>query len=108
MSEPLRGCYVGSYNRKENVYHYSLRTATKGHALQWVYVSVIFARSLPARPAQGAATTVNMRCLSSVADARTSVPTVRGGLLHALHPHSPTLIFTSPYTQPWRRSTGTP
>ena len=38
-----------------------------------------------ARPAQGAATTVDMRCLSSVADARTSVTTLGGGLLHALH-----------------------
>ena len=33
--------------------------------------------SLGARPAQGPATTVEIRCLSSVADARTSVPTVR-------------------------------
>ena len=39
------------------MYHYSLRTATKGHAPQWVYVSVIFVCSLLARPAQGAATT---------------------------------------------------
>ena len=30
-----------------------------------------------ARPAQGAATTVDIHCLSSLADARTSVPTVR-------------------------------
>ena len=34
-----------------------------------------------ARPAQGAATTVDIRCLSSVADARTSVPTVRGWII---------------------------
>ena len=33
--------------------------------------------SLGARPAQGAATTVDVRCLSSLADARTNVPTVR-------------------------------
>ena len=110
---------------------------------------MLFACSLLARPAQGAATTVDIRCLSSIADARTSVPTVRmceelmlidcsllarpaqgaatttdDGLVRylfvgyslqqtatvwaAAHPHSPTLIFTSPYTQPWRRSTGTP
>ena len=54
-----------------------LRKATKGHAPQWVCVSVIFVCSLGARPAQGAATTVDIRCLSSLADARTSVPTVR-------------------------------
>ena len=50
--------------------------ATKGHAPQWVCVSVIFARSLGARPALGADTTVDIRCLSLLADARTSVPTV--------------------------------
>ena len=33
--------------------------------------------SLGARPAQGPATTVDIRCLSSLADPRTSVPTVR-------------------------------
>ena len=37
--------------------------------------------SLGARPAQGTATTVDIRCLSSLADALTSVPTVRAGLL---------------------------
>ena len=65
------------------MYHYSLRTATKGHALQWICVSMIFVCSLLARPALGTATTVDIRCLSSVADARTSVPTVRmcGGLM---------------------------
>ena len=53
------------------MYHYSLRTATKGHAPQWVYVSVIFVCSLLARPAQGAATTVDIRCTSSLADTET-------------------------------------
>ena len=66
MSEPLRGCYVGSYNRKEIVYHYSLRKATRGHTLRWICVSVIFVCSLLARPAQGAATTVDIRCLTDV------------------------------------------
>ena len=39
--------------------------------------------SLGARPAQGTATTEDIRCLSSLADARTSVPTVRRRIIAA-------------------------
>ena len=75
MSEPLRGCYVGSYNLQGDCVSLQLADGQEGTRPQWVYVSVIFVCSLLARPAQGAATTVDIRCLSSRRDARSSVHT---------------------------------
>ena len=66
VSQPLEAATYVPTTYKEIVYHYSLRAATRGRALQWVYVSVIFARSLLARPAQGTATTVDIRCLRTL------------------------------------------
>ena len=57
VSQPLEAATYVPTTYKEIVYHYSLRTATRGHTLQWICVSVIFVCSLLARPAQGTATT---------------------------------------------------